>query len=198
MSSRFRGGARITAAPASLLSALAPPWQGGRLRPDLPPRGGDHPLTESAHGDLQAAAPICLLPAQRSHTEATILPNISSRNLEAFGFLLGQCPTPFRQVPRCLGLHPDQRPTRAGMPARDPYAAHFLARTHFYACLHETPRDFHYEAFESITLCQLSSWFPDRSGIMTELPQTWSVAQASAQMDSCPLLMRHPQILLLH
>jgi hypothetical protein len=110
--------------------------------------------------------------------------------------MLGKLPSPFGQVPPRLGLHPDCPRPQHGVPVRRPRSSHILAHTHFYATLHEAPVEFLAEVFESLTLRDLSFWFPDQSGTVSQLPETWTLAQAADRVGSCPLLLHGPQNLM--
>ena len=84
---------------------------------------------------------------------------------------------PMTQVPRFLQINPDGQ---QGSQTR--YAARFLMRTHFIACLEEAPEDF--KPYEVLTLQDLDAWFPDQSRILSHLPPTWTV-QAVADLLKC-------------
>ena len=95
-------------------------------------------------------------------------------------------------MPHCLHLHPDTPRPRPGTAARPPYAARFLARTHFIACQQEAPDNF--VPFEVLTLKDLESWFPDRSGILSQLPRAWTVQSVADLAETTPLQLFWPQL----
>ena len=95
-------------------------------------------------------------------------------------------------MPPCLHLHPDAPRPRPGTAARPPYAARFLARTHFIACEQEAPDDF--APFEVLEGQDLESWFPDRTGILSQLPRTWTVQSVADLVETTPLQLCWPRL----
>lgn len=49
---------------------------------------------------------------------------------------------------------------------------------------------------KSLTLGELSFWFPDQSGTVSQLPEAWTLAHAADQVGMCPLLLRGPRNLM--
>ena len=96
------------------------------------------------------------------------------------------------QVPRCLRLHPDAPRPQRGLAAQPTRAAPFLALTHFLASVDEATKCF--EIFDALTLQELESWFPDQSGILSQLPPTWTVQHAADLVGCIPLHLCWPQL----
>ena len=96
------------------------------------------------------------------------------------------------QVPRCLHLSPDApRPLR-GLSARRLRAAPFLTLTHFLASMGEATRAF--TIFDTLTIREMESWFPDQSGILSQLPPTWTAKHAADMMGTIPFQLCWPQL----
>lgn len=76
---------------------------------------------------------------------------------------------------------------------RLPYLAHFLTRTHLLASMEETPAEFQVMLFSVLTVRDLNSWCPDRSGFVSQLPQSWSVLDAATLLGIEPILLHRPQ-----
>lgn len=64
--------------------------------------------------------------------------------------------------------------------------------THFLASLDEATRRF--DIFNALTLRELEFWFPDPSGILSQLPPTWTVQHAADQVASAPFLLCWPRL----
>ena len=96
------------------------------------------------------------------------------------------------QVPRCLHLHPDAPRPQRGLATQPTRAAPVLALTHFLACMDEATTLS--DIFDALTLEDLESWFPDQSGILSQLPPTWTVQRAADLVGCAPLQLRWPQL----
>lgn len=104
----------------------------------------------------------------------------------------GKLPSPFGQVPRCLCLHPDPLPPHRGMPVRHPHDTQLLPHTDFNTCSHEAPPQFQAKVFDSLTLHDLSFWFPDQSRTASQ----HGLGSTGDLVRSRPSLLHGPQILM--
>lgn len=131
------------------------------------------------------------MPVQRAckQQELRIWPGILHQKRNA---ALANLPAPMAQLPRCLRLHPDTLRRVRGLPAQHPHAAHFLLRLLLLASLEETPEGF--DPVKTLTLREMASWFPDRSGVVSRLPPTWTWHHAAAELETSPLQLRRPQL----